>query len=396
MNNEKSIQESVARMVNARKRMRDLATKKMDHVCSHETCLPLNEPAFLYAGFIAPPIICEFVYLCRYGSVHICTANTCMRYFENKMGVCPISNIQYSSAQQTDYDKEDWRTWYQKPQTNVIQTSSKQSVVTKKRSRKSLLVPGSLVELKEEVKEEVKIEITTTTKKKKQRVINLNVIETRIKETLYIILFSPTRNRFNDEITKQHKTEHRKAQDRYITKCKDGRQIPNLIDLIVINNYYNNLPLPMLKIKMDKIMHEHYTNLILQVWEKVYKYADDTISKINVEAVVLGTLYTLRQGLVVQGIELIPKDTFISQRGVLPLINDIVRFGFTKRKVTCGEKLIDSAYSRALALNVSKDDLMINFSEIIEHTSQQDIVYIPLGKKRPPIPSEWTVAEKST
>ena len=134
------IRESVIRMTNARKRMRDLAPIKDGHVCSPHVCLPLNEVAFIGRGLIAPPTICEFVYLCRFGNVHVCTPNTCTLFLENKHGVCPISGIQYQSAQQTDYDKEDWRTWYQKPQTKSIKQSVTHNVVHKKRkTRRELL-----------------------------------------------------------------------------------------------------------------------------------------------------------------------------------------------------------------------------------------------------------------
>ena len=375
------VRESVARITNARRRMRDFAPKRDDHVCSSTLCLPLNEPALLGMGLVSLPIICEFVYMCRYGNVHVCTPNTCNRFLENKHGVCPISNMQFHGAQQTDYDKEDWRTWYQKPQTKTAARSSTFDVSRKKRTRAFLLKPGAL---DEEIKEEepapleVKIEISLPQKKPKK--VDLKSVEAKVRDTLRIILFSPIRKRFNDEITKQHQMDHKKAQDRYIANCKKVGQIPNFIDLVTIRNYYSNLPLPMVNIKMDHTMHEHYTSLIVQVWEKVHKYSDDSVSKINVQAVVLGALYTLRQGLVAQGLELIPRDTFMSQRGVLPLINDIIRFGFTKRKVTTGEKLIDSAYNRALTMNVSREDLLFDFNRIKEK-QEDDSIFIPVGKK---------------
>lgn len=373
------VRESVIRLTHARERMRDIAPKKDNHICMASICMPLNEPALISLGFIAPPIICESVYLCRFGNVHICTPQSCTRFLENKTGVCPISNIQYQCAQQTDYDKEDWRTWYQTPQTKIVNRSDTFDVSRKKRTRLSLLTPGSLDPDKITLVDEDEIQKHEPKAEKRTRIIDIKSIENKVKETLRIILFSPLRKRFNDEVTKQHKIEHKKAQERYISNCKKQGQIPNLIDLLTISNYYSNLPLPLMNIEMDHTMHEHYTNIILQIWEKVQRYSDDNVVKVNVQAVVLGALYTMRQGLVADGLQLIPRDSFMCQRGVLPLINDIVKFGFTKRKVTSGEKLIDSAYNRALTLNVSREDLLFDYTRIKEKATD-DSIFIAVGK----------------
>lgn len=395
------VDDSVNRLVEVRKRTRDLATKRKEHVCSEAVCAPRNERFYLAHGFIALPIMCDGVFLCRFGSVHVCTPATCTRYMENTQGVCPISGVSYGQVYSTAYNKEDTRTWYQKPQTNTVEESDARRIVRVKRSRTVLMQSGSLfadpqssskegVASSEESaprEEEPPLEEEEEQEKKKKigraRTRTRQQLEPKIKYVIEQLLFSHARTEYNDEVTQKHAEAHKKQQERYLLNCKKHGQFPNLIDLHTISNYYNNLPLPMLNIEIDHIMLNHYINVISQVWVIVAKYADDNSTKVSVEAVSLGTLYTLRQGLAYNGIQLIPKDPFMCQRGVLPIINDVVRFGFTKKTVTCGEKLIDAAYNRAMAKNVSKDEIMINFSIMQQQNDEADYM-IPLnsaGKK---------------
>lgn len=405
----KSFQEcvdaSVRRLTEVRKRVRDLATTTStrggEHECSEQSCAPRNERFYCQRGFIAPPVMCENVFLCHYGVVHVCSPQTCTRYLENKQGTCPISGICYGNIYQTDYDKEDSRTWYQKPQTSVVDEQTPRHVVRMKRSRNILMQSGSIFEeghhpqrerptpprgerdsaerpgestLKEEEEEEAK-----KPKVKTWKVRPRAQLEQKVKYVLQELLFSPTRKKYNDDITQKHKDAHKKEHDRYMHNCKVTGQFPNLIDLHTIANHYNNLPLPMLNIEMDLVMMNHYVNMIMQVWDTVSKYTDETATKVSIEAVALGTLYTLRQGLLYKGVEMIPKDLFMSQRGVLPIINDIVRFGFTKKTVTCGEKLIDAAYNRAMRMKVCKDEITIDFSKMHEQNQEKETM-IPLGQ----------------
>lgn len=382
---ERVYDDSTRRLVVARKRIRDLMPRKREHVCSHEHCAPLNELYFMNQGYLAPPLISAAVYLCRYGAVHVCTPNTCVLYLENPKGICPISGVSYGGVYQTGYDKEDSRTWYQKPQTHVINEVGKRQIIRKKRSRSMLTQSGSIfrkVTITEKVVEETVIVEGEKNKKKKRKPKvqqPATVLEHKVLNILQTLLFSSLRTRFNQDITSQHKGDHKKEQERYLNTCKRTGQFPNLIDLLTISNHYNCLKLPMLNIEMDYVMREHYVKLVMQVWENVIKYVDDNATKVSIEAVTLGTMYTLRQGLVYNRIEMIPKDPFICQRGVLPLINDIVRFGFTKKTVTCGEKLIDAAYNKAIKMNVSKDDLMIDFSVMSQHNAEEPLM-VALGK----------------
>jgi len=380
---QESVDASVRRLTEVRKRVRDLATKHAQHECSEQMCAPRSERFYLQHGYIAPPIVCDCVFLCRLGAVHVCSPQTCTRYLENKHGMCPISGACYGNVYQTDYDKEDSRTWYQTPQTSVVDEKGARQLERKKRSRMVLMQSGSIFE-EEKVKEEQKVEDAPQEKMPKKgtktwRNRTRQQLEQKVTRVLHALLFSHTRKQYNSDVAQKHEDAHRKEQEKYLQKCKTTGQFPNLIDLHTIGNYYNNLPLPMLNIEMDQVMLNHYVNLIMQVWGTVSKYTDENATKVSIEAVALGTLYTLRQGLIYKGLEMIPKDPFMSQRGVLPIINDIVRFGFTKKNVTCGEKLIDAAYNRAMMLKVCKDELMIDFSQIQEQ-NQEEITMIPLGK----------------
>lgn len=384
---ESRIKMSATRIVDARKRMRDYVSKKNhQHVCSKQECFPMSERHCIMDGYLALPIVCEPVFVCRYGNIHICTTNLCRRYFEALNGTCSISGIQYRAALQTDYDKEDARTWYVKPKTTTLDNKDQQMVKPKKKDRAKLTSSASLFKTKTkrvqvEQAEDEKEEYVVKTVQKRQRVVKDDALRSKIEKILQNILFSPIRKQFNEEIEAEHKHDHERELNRYMMQCKQNGQFPNLIDLYAINTHYGNMPLPMVNIKMDHTMRKHYTVVIAQIWKNVCKYAEDNGAKINVEAVTLGALYTMRQGLNFDNMTVIPKDPFLSRLGVLPLINDIVRFGYSKKKVTSGEKLIDASYNRAMQLNVSKKKLSLDYNELDEYDSDETI-FIPLKKKK--------------
>lgn len=386
------VEQCSKRLITVRQQQRDFAPNRhINHVCSRQECAPINELLCIQQNWLPRDtmVLAPYVFLCRYGVVHVCTQTTCTRYMENPQGVCPISGISYGHIYQTDYDKEDSRTWYQTPQTAIRQSAQEQRtrIVRQKRSRSILSLAGDMFApppppQKKEEEEEEEPPPEPLVKKKKVRVGES--ARARIRQIIESLLFSSVRDQFNEVAIRENNHQLKKERDRYLSRCREVRQIPNFIDICVLTNYYARKPLPLLNITMDTIMLNYYIGIVYQIWEKVNAYLDDTQSsiKISLDSVTLGALYALREGLSAHGLDIIPKDKVLCQRGVLPLINDINHFGFAKKKVTAGEKLIVAAYDNALRLNVSRDDLLINFS-LMEEQNAEPVEMFAVGKERP-------------
>ena len=386
-----------------RQAQRDFAPNRhIAHTCSHAECAPMNEILCVQRGLLSAStrLLAPYVFLCRYGVVHVCTQTTCTRFMENTQGVCPISGISYGGIYQTDYDKEDSRTWYQKPQLSLQQSGEEQRsrVTRQKRSRSVLMSSADLFAPPPKKSDpqpsshsvpvplagdETQVTPAVTAPKPK-KVRSEASVRARVRQIIETLLFSSVRDEFNESAMREHEARLQRERERYMQRCKELRQLPNIIDLHVLVNYYASKPLPLLNITMDAVMLQYYIGIVFQIWQKVNAYLDDSHAsiKISLDSVTLGALYALREGLSACGLEIIPKDKVLCQRGVLPLINDINHFGFAKKKVTAGEKLIVAAYDQALRLRVSRDDLLIDFS-LMEEQNAEPVQMFALGKERP-------------
>ena len=97
-----------------------------------------------------------------------------------------------------------------------------------------------------------------------------------------------------------------------------------------------NANLHIIKIlKRDQNVINRYVKLIFQFYEFAVKYIED---KISPEAIALGILYKMQQGMIVDNVVLIPLESFLVEN--LPLMNDLNKLKIDKKKYTLGERLI--------------------------------------------------------
>lgn len=97
-------------LVRLRKGKSDLSSSRKPHNCSHIICNPESEPSLVASGQLDGPPISTNVFLCQYGTIHICSASSCTLYLATHNQTCSISGFQLGVLQGS-YDKNDDRTW---------------------------------------------------------------------------------------------------------------------------------------------------------------------------------------------------------------------------------------------------------------------------------------------
>ncbi len=84
-----------------------------DHECDRAYCDPKSEFDMVMDGRLPYPVVDGTVYLCRYGSWHVCTAETCNAYIGMPDGCCPITGMSHGNPmvqRDTGFIKPETRT----------------------------------------------------------------------------------------------------------------------------------------------------------------------------------------------------------------------------------------------------------------------------------------------
>jgi hypothetical protein len=102
------------------------------------------------------------------------------------------------------------------------------------------------------------------------------------------------------------------------------------------------------------------------MFQCIQKYVGENL---NLDAIALGTLYKMQQGIRLEETVILPVDRFLVDH--LPLINDLPQFKLDKRKFTRGEKLISQMIDNVkkmkiplteIALKLDRDENFIIFT----------------------------------
>ncbi len=157
---------------------KDLLPTKKQHNCSHSVCNPQSESQLLqqtnfggvanakvgggsvanFGGSIANAnfgggsntnfasvannnIISNNIFICKYGSIHVCNATMCENYSHNANQTCHISGMQLGTIV-ASYDKNDHRTW--RKDNTLAETTTrvpvKNGVVNKRKAKKTKIL----------------------------------------------------------------------------------------------------------------------------------------------------------------------------------------------------------------------------------------------------------------
>lgn len=279
----------------------------VSHECSVAFCDPVNSVGLLRRGVVQEEKFSDSVYICKYGQIHDCSVSNC-----GLEESCAVSGICKEYIEEyADYNKHDSRTWYKEP-------------------------------------ENVKV----FGKRKKYNEADVRV---RIEQIVETILYSSNRQKINEEILANHSKKVKREKDTYISECCEKKIPVNLIKLMMIDSNNQTSNIHMLHIlKKDPNVIARYVSIIIQIYKNAETYIED---KISPEAIALGVLYKMQQGMIVNGVVLIPLEKFLVDN--LPLMNDLGKLKIDKKKYTIGERLIFTMFENAKKKGKTNQDLAV-------------------------------------
>jgi len=324
---------SLERLEYAKRISGDIIDTYKTHICHPDVCNPENEPTLIAKGFLAGPATTRDLYLCRYRSHHLCTERYCNSVV---MGVCPISGACYGPlGGYSSYDKNNARTWHSAFRDNEI---SSQTGVTAN--------PNRYIKPEPETQSEV------VPLKKARKPKSSATLQQYARQIIIKLLFSKTRASINTRHLRYgRKTATRKIRH-YLNQCEQTRSIPSLLYILMIQEEGEDTNNQLEQLNYDQVILDKYTMIIWNIYEKISKYYPGTL---KMQTMALAILYEMRQGYSVDGMIIIPSDTYLLYN--LPLINDLPLFSLKKKEITIGQKIIKKAVGQALEQNIERKKL---------------------------------------
>jgi hypothetical protein len=314
-----------------RAKKQDLQDIRERHACSAKFCNPQSELAFGNNH----QCFATNVFLCNFGSVHICSENACEYYPHSSTHTCHVSGFQFGTTV-SNYDKNNSRSWFSKPEhvTTLGPTvTAPQEPLVKKR-------------------------------KHVYQTISTEDAESRSGAMLKLLLFSNYRHACNKSAIERFKEEAREARITYLKQQESNGQLPYWSDIYRISSHHMSQPLPLREFEFSTALHDYYVSIMCQVWLMVIKYYltacnDQIPPRLNFENVCLGTLYSMRQGIrTADNVMLLPKDDFLLIN--LPIGNQLLFFNIKKNRIGKGETILKITYEHAFTLNAPLPEITIN------------------------------------
>jgi hypothetical protein len=328
---------------------RDMETRRVNHVCSQDVCDPQREWDMVRAGTLAGPSQSQNVYLCKFGALHVCSADACTVYGESPTHTCHISGRQFAGAVTSTYSRGDYRTWRAKDHLQQPQPTEKKKKKRKKKRKEAAPPPAPAPPLKKP--------------RAPPKPLADAVVLDRAGDTVTLLLYSQCRRARNKAFVRELQREADKAKVTYVMQRARMGQLPYKSDLYRIVGDVFAKPLPFVEYELDAHLVTYYAHVVLQVWRLVCEHFPKE-ERVEFAPVCLGTLYAMRHGHMCEGAYVLPKDAFLLI--ALPLINELPFFGKTveKKHITWGMKIVASTYQCAVAKGLPVRELALRLDKL--------------------------------
>jgi len=356
----------------------DMTDTRDFHMCSRDRCNPESEQQLISKKLLEGPPVTSNVFLCRFGVVHVCTADSCEHYQHSNTHTCPLSGFQLGTIT-SSYQSNDPKSWYSKPD---YATST-----TIKFDSRALLKSAFSPEQEEDdddddaedddgQKNKKRKAAVPAKKKHLPRVLSQSEIEARASAMVRILLYSGNRTRRNEVAIETMKTQASEAKLTYTAQQTGRRQLPFWTDVYRLGAFFLSQKLPLQEFVFSAATHDYYVNIICQVWHKVLcyyvpepkkEYKEDGVTEIaprvDFESVALGVLYMMRKGLKIDDVIILPQDDFLLLN--LPIVIELsTYFNLRKNKITKGSDILTQTYENAIRENVPLTDLIIDVNKL--------------------------------
>jgi hypothetical protein len=321
----------------------DMAPQQsMHHRCGSGTCNPQSEP-----DLVSNPMSSN-VYLCRFGTHHVCSQSSCRLYSETREQTCPISGIQYEQLY-SSYNKNDPKTWNARAEAGLLSAGT----TGKKRAKKS----------------------------KSPADVPISQVKERSGVIVEKLLFSWERTLLNQKYQTKLAAEARKERELYVQERSECRQMPHLVSLVTITAKAQSAhPPPMTIFEPNPLLVQHYIAIVAQVWRMLIDNSYTSEPRMDIETVTLGTLYWMRTGLRIEEADVVvlPKDDFLLHH--LPALPDLSDFGYDRGRVTHGLRLIQQTCMETQHKSLDMSHLSLKFEDLPR--PEDAVRFIPLKRKK--------------
>jgi hypothetical protein len=304
----------------------DLRDSRIRHLCDAKTCNPQSEVSLIRRGKLEGPAQTVNVYLCVFGTIHVCTERACEHYGHAANQTCPISGIQYGAII-SPYDRGNSFTWGAKAETQQFATVLDPRLLLTQSGSIAAVNPPLRAELKESTAAEPK-KVQKKEESKKRSFVHRRVPNSELTEKaggmVKLLLYSRHRIERNKDAIKTHHNQGIEANSTYIRQQVQNQQLPFWTDLYRLVGHYSSQKLPLVEFVFNQNLCDYYVSIIMQVWQKVLKYLvppsqkeyeADGLTEIpprpDFGDVCIGVLYAMRQGIRYGGHTLLPKDDFL-------------------------------------------------------------------------------------
>lgn len=389
--------QSVSRLAQAKEQAGTLSASRQRHSCTVSLCQPESEP--MLSSFLGNALTCN-VFMCRLGSIHLCTADECRLYVDTPNSTCPISGMHFGQIV-SNYDKNDYRT-YRNPNAAQQSASTNAPLTAQMLLQKTVTTTTTSVSIVERPMHAAADTKVSRRRRKHKLQLTTEQVQNYAQRLVMLLLYSPQRRHCIESMRLRF---HRQAEDAVMAYTKrqtsqSEGQLPYASDMYRIRAQIASRPTPLQELMEDKALVHYYTCVIEQVWDLVQRYhvplnqkrydADDgnleLVPRINFDAVSLGVLYIMRKGVRHHNAILLPADDFLLMQ--LPNINILNEFGLEKSLVTEGDKIISGAYHNAFAEGVALSQVTLDVDKIpryetarIEHTDVGAVKMSSSGEK---------------
>lgn len=359
----------------------DLRDSREVHKCTAQLCKPQSESMLVTKGKLVAPPLTSNVFLCSYGTIHVCSERACEHYGCSQAQTCHISGFQFGSKI-SDYTRGDPRTWNAKPEpscaidTRLLLTQSGPAAVSN----------GS--ESKKRLPEPIVAPVPPAKRIFSQKRLSIEDLTGIASGMVKLLLYSRNRINRNKDAIKTFQHDAGEARVTYVRQQLQNQQLPYWTDTYRLIGHYSSQELPLIEFVYSSNLHDYYVNVIVQVWKKVMlyyvpveekEYETDGITEIpprvKFDDVCLGVLYAMRQGIRYNGHVFLPKDDFLLMN--LPIGSDLYTyFGIRKNRISKGDKILEQTYNNALAANASLTDIMIDVT-ILPEKREEQLIQMP-------------------
>jgi hypothetical protein len=288
----------------------------VQHVCDHKVCNPQSEQA-----------VASNVFLCKYGVIHVCTAQLCEYYADTPSQTCPISGFQLGSIV-SYFDKGDARTWYSKLEHTVTAPAVATVAVT---ATASASVDAARPQ------------------KRPRKEIPLEDLRERAAAIVRLLLYSNARHARNKAAIAQFKMEAEEARQAYLKQQAARNQFPYFTDVYRLTGHFSSQALPLQEFVHDASLCNYYVSVIMQVWAKIAPPLP------KFEDACLGVMYAMRQGIRYGDCVFLPKDDFLLMN--LPIGNELRYFNIAKQRISNGDHIISELYQHSNLANLTPLDV---------------------------------------